>query len=486
LTDCLSLGAQEAVSPFAWVPLVLAIGQALAVAFVLHALLARRSSATLTWTIFVLLTPFLGLILFYLMPHRIRMKRLRRRASQMAWIEPQLDELALRPDSPTHRTDPLERLLLSMDSESVSDGNRIELLAAGTAFTRRAVAAIESARRFVHLETYILRPDRAGLALLELLAATAARGVEVRVLFDNIGSWWLRAKHLAPLHAAGGKSSAYLPLLWRRRPLTLNLRNHRKLLLVDGEIAFLGGRNVGEEYVRDRFGKGRRWHDLMVELAGPVVRRLQRTFVEDWYNATDEDLANEAYFPETRPRGSASLGVIASGPDIPHSRIDWVLLQLISSAQARLDISTPYFLPHEGLIAALQVAAGRKVHVRVLTNGPRSEAFILYRAGRSQYRELLACGVEIREMAADYNHAKLIIVDDKYVLSGSHNLDMRSSRLNFEVAVVGRGSELAAAARQIFDQRCARALPVTLAILRQDSKVSVLTQGLCRLAAPVL
>ena len=147
---------------------------------------------------------------------------------------------------------------------SLSVGNAVRWLPSGSDFFASATAAIDRARQFVHLEFYIFRPDATGLALLERLTAAAQRGVAVRLLFDSMGSFSLKAKHLAALRKAGGKAEPFLPLLWKRRPFTLNLRNHRKQILVDGEVAFLGGRNVGDEYANDRFDGKRAWFDAMV------------------------------------------------------------------------------------------------------------------------------------------------------------------------------------------------------------------------------
>ncbi len=463
------------------------IGQLLAITFVLRVLERGGSpSATLSWVLFILAAPYVGLIAYYALPRRISRRRLTRRRNRISWIESSLagDREAAGPA--VCPEDPLARMLHKIDPDSVCHGNALSLIESGPDFLARAEAVLAKAKHFVHFETYILRPDPSGVKFIELLTKTAQRGVQVRLLYDSMGSWWLKAHHLRALHEAGGKSAPFMPMFWRRRPFNLNLRNHRKQLFVDGYVGFCGGRNVGDEYMKDRFGEKHRWLDAMVEVEGPAVMRMHRAFVEDWFGATEEDLAKPEYFPRPAPAGPDPIGVVASGPDKAFTTFHWMLFQMFAQATTSIDVSSPYVVPHQTIQTALQVAAARGVRVRIFTNGRASEQPVLYRAQRSYYRDLLASGIEIYETVADYNHAKAIVVDDSHVFVGSPNIDVRSTDLNFEIGVVAFRSTMVGKVREALERHLAAGRRVEVADLASDSRVARISQGICRLMSPLL
>lgn len=479
-------------SIWTWTLVITIIGEAISIWFVSRVIRRGGSvSVTWSWVLLILVAPFIGILSYYLLPQRLYRKRLRRRAEHLGWIESSLSELTQsaigeRPD--LQDADPLHKLIAGIDPDMVQRGNTMRLLETGSDVLGEARTAIESARKFVHLQTYIFRPDSSGRAVLDLLTAAAKRGVEVRLLYDSFGSTSLAAHHLRALHDAGGKSAAFLPLLWRRRPFTLNFRNHRKLLIVDGELAILGGRNIGDEYITDRTASGLPWVDLMMEIRGPSVPLLHRVFVEDWVHAAEEDLSDARYFPvanvpdDVLAREDAPIvGIVATGPDASVSTLPIVLLQLLMMAERTLDISSPYLIPSPVVIAALQTVARRGVRVRIKTNGKPVESWALYKAQRSHYRELLEAGVCICESLEAYNHSKMIVVDGKYAFIGSPNLDWRSAELNFELALTTNDPELVSAAELLFDRRVTRCRPVDAAAAR-----SGIIDGLFRMASPVL
>ena len=469
-----------------WPALVLAIlGEALAVVFVARVLIRGGSPpSNLLWVVVILAAPWVGLLLYYLFPRRLQMRRLRRRQNRLAWIEEELDRL--RPaESEVHHGDPLVRLLHRIDGDAVHDGNRVTWLAGGREFFEEALRAVANAKDFVHLEVYILRHDEAGRLLLDALTEAARRGIEVRLLYDSFGSFGVSGASLADLVAAGGEVEAFLPLLWRRRPFTLNLRNHRKLLVVDGTHAFLGGRNIGNEYATDRLGRTQKWLDAMLHVEGPVVPRLHRVFVEDWYNACGRDLAQERYFPQVPPLGRDAVGALVSGPDRDIHGLWWAIFQVISGARHAIEICSPYLVPPPTMLFALKVAAARGVRVRIHTNGPEAEAFILYHAQRSYYGEFLRSGIELFETVSDYNHAKLIVVDGETVVVGSMNLDMRSAHLNFELGAVVLRSHVAGSAMAMLEDRRRLSRRIGFDDLPKAAPVRLL-DGFCRLASPLL
>lgn len=413
------------------------VGELLALVFVYRILVRGGSPAsTLLWIVVILATPWIGLALYYLLPRRLQLRRLRRLRVRGARARAARGERGGRGGAAGDARRGLHGLLAGADGWGLLPGNRLCWLPSGGEFTAAAEAAIEQASHHVHCVVYILRADAAGRRFLEVLTRAARRGVAVRLVYDSIGSFGLKASHLAELRQAGGRAQAFLPLLWRRRPFTINLRNHRKLLVVDGQVAFVGGRNVGDEYSTDRLGRSRRWLDAMLELRGPVVERVQDVFVEDWSTATDEVLEDLGPPPPPPADGGTAVGVVCSGPDREESDLWFALVQAIGEAEAQVDISSPYLVLPPTLLFALQLAAARGVRVRVFTNGPKTEAWVLYHAQRSFYRRLLASGIELYETVHEYNHAKLIVVDGRTIVVGSANLDLRSANLNFEIAVV--------------------------------------------------
>jgi cardiolipin synthase len=466
--------------------LIALVGELISILFVLRTIATGKSTAaTLSWSMFILLFPYVGLLFYYVMPRQIQLRRLRRFSNRIGWIGPTLDRL-VQPSVPGAAIgDPLLKMLARIDQDSVQAGNRVRLLESAQEFLDAAREAIAGAREYVHLQTYILRPDHAGVQFLEFMTDAARRGIEVRLLYDNFGSLWLRAKHLQAFHEAGGKSTAFAPLLWRRRWMNLNLRNHRKLLVVDGRIAFLGGRNIGEEYFSGRFSGRFKWHDAMVSVEGPAVTRLHRTFVEDWFNASDEDLCDKRYFPPQPRCGDEVVGVVQGGPDTRASLTHWSVLELINRAQDRLAINSPYLIPHPAVMTALQMASARGVRVTIQTNGRQAENPILYRAQRSYVREFLRDGIAVHETAGDYNHTKLILVDNHYLFCGSGNLDIRSNELNFELGIVVADSPLQEQARAMLARRSEGGIWLEIEHLPHGRLVR-LVEGFCRLLSPLL
>ena len=471
---------------WSWPTLVLALavaGEVLAVVFVYRVLTRGGSAAsTLLWMVVILAAPWLGLIAYYLLPRRLQLRRLRR-------LQQRADRLGARRggcapeasgDGARHG---LEQLLCVHGG--LSDGNQVQWLPDGERFFERAAAAVRGAAEHVHCVVYILRPDTTGLRFLALLTEAASRGVQVRLSYDSFGSWGLRGRHLAELRAAGGRAEPFLPLLWKRRPFTVNLRNHRKLLVVDGEVAFLGGRNIADEYRLDRLGQHQRWLDAMVEVRGPAVAELQDVFVQDWYTASDEvlDGVGGAAPPAA---GACRVGVVASGPDQPRSALWFAFAQAVGEASRSVTLSSPYLVLPETLLFALQQAAARGVQVTIYTNGPGAEAWLLYHAQRQRYRALLDAGVRLMETATNYNHAKLLVVDERTVFVGSANMDLRSANLNFELAVVAlEEPALAADVLSTVRDRGSGFEPVTLAALPKNPLVRLL-DGVCGLFAPLL
>jgi cardiolipin synthase len=399
----------------------------------------RESAATLAWVLFILIAPLVGAVFFYLVGTRRMHRRRRRRAiarerlaPSAARIETMMRAFAM-PPAQHDESEWLEgaRAALSVDRSTTTDGNDIEVYHHGPAAFDAMESAIRSARRHVHVEFYIFDPDRAGTRLIECLIERARAGVEVRLLRDAMGSRDLRASHLKPLLEAGAQVAEFLPINPLARPFSVNFRNHRKIVVIDGTTAFTGGMNVADEYRDDQHPKLGRWRDTMLRLRGPAVLRYQEIFAEDWSFTTGELCVGTTYFPAPQPQGTSLVQVIDSGPDGTALAIHRALFVAISSARQRVWITTPYFVPDRAILVAMQTAAMRGVDVRLLLPA-HGDQYLVFHASRSHYDELLDAGVRVYEYTPGFVHAKTMLVDAAWCTIGSANMDHRSFMLNWE------------------------------------------------------
>jgi cardiolipin synthase len=404
----------------------------IAFAFVLlpFVLLSKRvPQAKIAWILGIFGFPWVGAFL-YLTLGRNRLKRKvvvlqRRRVQRFAEVDRLLQQCAVTPGA-AECIAPVATVAEEAGSSRAPravPGNEFTLLASGPDAYASAREAITEARHHVHVVVYIFKDDRTGLRVIEGLVAAARRGVEVRVLFDGLGSLRTRRSVFDPLEEAGGRVAAFLPL---NTLLRVNLRNHRKLLVVDGTTAFTGGMNVGDEYALHGD-----WHDVHGRVRGPVVPSLQRLFAEDWYFATEELIDASVYYPATPPAGDVPVQVLASGPDQEQPLAEEEMFALLASARKSVDVMTPYLVPTEPIEAALKSAARRGRRVRLLM-GEKIDHRLVRWAGDSYLPSLLEAGVETWLHPAMI-HGKVVIVDDRVVSYGSTNLDARSLRLNFEL-----------------------------------------------------
>ena len=458
---------------WAWVLLLLQWG-------LLPHLLSQRTKSpngTLAWLWAILLFPGIGGVLYLLIGTE---KVKRRRLAAVAALDQEVFLAEMEPPP-----DLLRRLpeLAKINGRPATGGNAADLLPDGTSFFPVLLDVIETAREHVHVEFYIWRADRAGEMVRDALVRAARRGVEVRVLVDEIGSLWTGRRFFGVLEAAGGKFSwfrTFAPLSGR---FHLNLRNHRKLVIADGEVALTGGMNVGREY----WGGGDRppHSDLAVRLRGAVVAQLAEVFAEDWLFATGEALTAAVFHPRPLHCGSVGVQVVPGGPDNDLNEIQLSTLALVQRAQQRVWMMTPYFVPEPPLVAALQLAAMRGVDVRVMVP-EKGNHWYLTHVTRSYFEDLLPYGVKIFCYRPRLLHAKMLTVDGGAVMVGSANLDIRSLRINFELNVLLDCTKTTEAAERLFERNEGDAVEVTVAGHRVRSGWQRIAEAVCRPLAPLL
>lgn len=396
----------------------------------------REPIATLSWIMSLALLPVLGLIIYHFLgPQRIKRQQLRRSRSR-AGLHAVLPA-GLRPSDDCAT---VAKLGQASTGYAASTATRVDLLVDGAATYAALLEAIAAARHHLHVEYYIFEPDRTGTQLRDALVERARAGVRVRLLLDAIGSSRLSRGFLAPLLAAGVELAWFHPVrlrwLWRPR---VNLRNHRKLVVVDGQLAFTGGINITDE--ENEGLDEAAFHDLHLRLEGEVVRWLQLAFLEDWHYATGVSLRDEQLWPALEG-GRILAQVLPAGPDSPWEAIHRVQVEAIHQANDRVWLVTPYFVPGEAARMALSSAALRGLDVRVIVPA-RSDSRIVSAAARSYYDELIAAGVKVFEYGPRMLHSKALLVDDDTCLLGSANFDHRSFRLNFELCLLLHDAGLA-------------------------------------------
>jgi cardiolipin synthase len=397
----------------------------------------RAPSVTVAWLLAIILIPYLGVPAYLLFGGR----KIRRMAKQKTLLYDRQEPTPLDDDSPCST---IQRVLLTAGMPPAREGNRVDLIPHGNAGFNTMVSLIEDAQEYIHLNTFILGRDATGRAIVELLARKAAEGVRVRLLLDALGCLWTNGRFVEPIRAAGGEVGVFMPMLPLRRKWSANLRNHRKIMVIDGQKAMVGGMNVAEQYM----GPGdnpKRWLDTAAVISGPAVTDLDAIFTSDWNFATDTE--NE--YPQQQAEAIADgtlAQIAASGPDTPGDAIYDAVFTAIMEAKRRIWITTPYFIPDEPLMKALllQTRLGRDVRIFV----PRRSNHLLADLARGRFlRELIQHGAKVF-VFEKMVHAKLMLFDEHTAVIGSANIDSRSFYLNYEVQLLAYGPRETAAVAQ--------------------------------------
>ena len=454
----------------------------------------KEPSSTIAWILTLFFLPALGAILFLLFGRdRVRWPAKKKReldAIVRAQVSSALDERA---DADTSTkislASPLEQTLFRVGARlthlKATSGNKVDVLVDGAATYDAIGAAIDGARHHVHAQYYLIRDDATGRWFRDKLVAAAKRGVAVRLLMDGFGCFSLGSSWQRPLRKAGVRVGIFLPM----RSVLLqpvNLRNHRKIVVVDGETAFTGGFNIGDEYRGGQMAGVGAWRDVHVRIEGPAAAELHRVFFQDWAFATSEPIDPKEYFPRAvSPRGNATIAIVPSGPDTRTEAIHRLFFGAIVGAERQVLVTTPYFVPTESLMVAMELAAMRGVDVKLLLPA-RSNHRVTWHAGRSFYGQLLEAGVQLIEYEAGIVHAKTLVADTQVSLVGSANMDMRSFRLNFEVHALVHDATTAATLCGAFGDYESRSSRVELAAWRDRSWTLRLREGAARLVSPML
>ncbi|WP_024336780.1 phospholipase D-like domain-containing protein [Desulfotignum balticum] len=380
----------------------------------------REPPSMIAWLLAIILLPYLAVPLYFI----LRSRKLTRREKTAL-------KLAKRGEIPDHEATRIDMVLRNNGIAGATFGNRFFFYTDGVKAYNMLMDQIASARHTILISTYVLRSDTVGKNVLSALTRKASDGVQVKLLIDCIGSLplYLYQWPLRNLKKAGGQVAFYMPLLARPFQNYINLRNHRKVFIFDDHTILSGGMNISIEYMGPSPCE-RRWDDILFFLQGPAVFHYREIFTEDWNHTAGEDLAMPDFMPV--PIGDATIQVVPSGPDIQSDALYEALLFAVFSAQERIWIVTPYFVPDKSLMQALVIASHRGVDVKLIT--PAASNHLVADLSRSSFmRDLNARGVDVCLYQKGMIHAKAILYDRRGVIMGSANFDQRSLFLNYEV-----------------------------------------------------
>ncbi|MFN3881419.1 MAG: cardiolipin synthase [Nitrincola lacisaponensis] len=463
------------------IPLSLAIGSSI------HILLTKRDSrAGIAWIGLVWLAPILGpltYLLFGINRVHSRAQEWKRKFSTDYRQNYPFDTRNLQHYVPASMQT-LSRLSNSVSKQPLLGGNHITPLFNGDQAYPRMLQAIENAQQSVTLSSFILRNDRLGKQFADALAQAQQRGVAVRLLVDYMGFRYSFPTLKSYLKRVQLPYAEFMPPNWPRTLPFLNLRNHRKLLVIDGQLGFTGGMNISDHHCRNP-QQCIPIEDIHFELEGPVVTELQTIFAEDWYASTGEMLRDTPWFYPPKTPGTTLARAIADGPDDRFNTLRQVMLGAISSAQQQIRIMTPYFVPDSSLEEALITAALRGIQVQILLPG-RNNLRLVDWACRHHLAELIRHGVDVRLVKDRFTHSKLFMLDDCWTLFGSANWDNRSLALNFECNVECYDDWLTQALNQHFDQEFIQGEVITLESLSRQSVLIKLRNAAAGLLSPYL
>ncbi|MEM7201956.1 MAG: cardiolipin synthase [Planctomycetota bacterium] len=479
--------------PLYWTTTWLVFATLLGVLAAGHAILTKRDPrSALLWVGLVLFAPFIGAMLYAL----FGINRIERRATRVRPLAGRIGggdvphtvskaDLAARLGARGQQFLPLEAALDKVLRRPLVAGNRVGILTDGDETYPAMLDAIGAAQQSVTFATYIFEAGPVGQSIAAALGRAVARGVEVRVLIDDAGLTYSRPRATRLLEEHGVPHARFNPS-WGPLPSPgFNMRNHRKICVVDGVVGFTGGLNVRQRHILADPRGGAPTRDLHFRIEGPIVRMLQEVFAEDWAFTTGERLGGARWFPALQARGGVLARAIAAGPDEDFDKLRLTLLSAIGVAQRSIRVVTPYFLPNADLMTAFDAAALRGIEVDLLVP-ERSNVPVFGWAMRALFESFTEHGCRVWLVPAPFDHAKLVLIDDTWAFIGSSNWDARSLRLNFEFSLECYDADLAAQIAAVIDARQASARQVTREELAEWVLWRRLRDRTARLLTPIL
>jgi cardiolipin synthase len=459
----------------------------------------RSTTKTLAYLLFAIFVPFAGMIFYFLFGINYRnremySKKLLQNDELAKKVHKELYEYSkqtfLKGEAALQSNKELAYMLVKDINSPLTGNNIVKLLVNGENKFPEVLEALSRAKHHIHIEYYIYEDDKIGRAIEKILIQKAKEGVEVRFIYDDFGSRSIRKKLVRRLKAGGVKAFPFLKIYFIAFANRLNYRNHRKIIVVDGYTAFVGGINISDRYINDSVNLNKLyWRDTHLRIDGPGVRHLQYLFLCDWNFCANKKLQpDKVFFPDKDSdpvQGNKVVQIASSGPDSAKPTILFSLLQAINLATKEILITSPYFIPGESLLDALIIASLSGVSVKLLVPGI-SDSFIVNAAAKSYYNDLLDAGVEIYLYNKGFVHAKTMVTDQKVAIVGTANMDFRSFDLNFEVNAIVYDSEIAEELTKVFYEDLKNAERIAAAAWETRSIYKQMLEKMARLVSPML
>lgn len=454
----------------------------------------KNPSSTWAWIMVLLFMPTLGFVLYLFLSQNFTRKKLFKLKKNEEYISNKIKEFQMRKikdgniqfkNKEMMKYSQLIKMNLQSDNAIFTQDNEIEIYSEGKPKFDELIKCIKAAKTHIHIMYYIFRQDDIGMKLINALAEKAREGVEVRLIYDAVGSKFIKRKAFKELRKAGGQVELFFPSSIPILNFKINYRNHRKITVIDGQIGFVGGFNVGNEYLGldDKFGY---WRDTHIKIIGGGVASLQARFLLDWRLASKEKIENLfKYFTYEKGTGNAGIQIVSSGPDSIDEQIKYGYIKMINDAKFNIYIQTPYFIPDVSVVEAIKLAALSGVDVKIMI--PKiTDHKIVHWASMSYMGELLDVGVKIYGYEKGFLHAKTCCVDGNISTVGTANLDNRSFRLNFEVNGFIFDDIVTSELENIFKEDLKYCKEITKSDYLRRSNLDKIKESICRLIGPLL
>ena len=467
-----------------WNVILFSIYEVIVILAIIHVILDNRQPAkTMAWALVIWFVPFVGIVFYLFFGINTRKERyVSDRTMNMLTKRSMLEFAEQQNLKLPERYKPLIDLFVNQNLSLPFKDNEVEVCMNGTEFFPSLLRDIAQAKSHIHIDMYIIADDALGLLVADALIDKAREGVEVRLIYDDVGCWNVKHRFFERMREEGIEAVPFMPVHFPQFTSKVNYRNHRKIIVIDGQVGYIGGMNIALRYARES------WRDTMLRVTGGGVYALQRAFLVDWYFVDRSLLSDRKYYPsiaDVTLSNDTISQVVTSGPVTPYPEIMQGYVRIIMGARRYLYIETPYFLPNESVLFALKTAALAGVDVKVLCHMHSDARFVEW-ASRSYLREVVEAGVQVSLYKEGFLHSKLLVCDDAIATCGSTNLDFRSFENNFEANIFYYGEDVALKLKEVFLKDMEQSVLLTSVPSRVSHKIVVrLWESLTRMLSPL-
>ena len=467
-----------------WNVILFSVYQVVVILAIIHVILDNRQPAkTMAWALVIWFVPFVGIIFYLFFGINTRKERyVSERNMNMLTKRSMLEFAEQQNLRLPEKHKPLIDLFVNQNLALPFKDNEVDILTDGYQFFPLLLKDIHEAKSHIHIDMYIFADDALGSLVADALIDRVREGVEVRLIYDDVGCWNVKHRFFERMREEGIEAVPFMPVRFPSFTSKVNYRNHRKIIVIDGQVGYVGGMNIALRYARES------WRDTMVRVRGGGVYALQRAFLVDWYFVDRSLLSDRKYYPsfgDSQVANDTLSQVVTSGPVTPYPEIMQGFVRIIMGARRYLYLETPYFLPNESVLFALKTAALAGVDVRVLCPMHSDARFVEW-ASRSYLREAVEAGVQVSLYEKGFLHSKLLVCDDAIATCGSTNLDFRSFENNFEANMFFYGEDVALRVKDVFLKDMEQSVLLTEVPSRMSRKIVVrLWESLTRMLSPL-